>query len=198
MRGTHAITLEDALFFVVPVRFRISAGIATSSSHYIVVVRRGEETGVGEGFGHLHRVMPFLRRHADEVLRSASEHDFEELRGMARSGKLRLPMGLEIALLDLLANAVAAGELSQSEAVANATMILFAGHSLNIILAMMGVLVHGIRLNTLEFSNQMVLEWSGFAYRPFARKAPADPSEENAVPETPVGGETKSELINSP
>jgi len=85
------------------VRFRISTGIATSSSHYIVVVKRGEEMGVGEGFGHLHRVMPFLRRHADEVLRSASKHNFEGLRDMARSGKLRLPMGLEIALLDLLA-----------------------------------------------------------------------------------------------
>ena len=33
----------------------------------------------------------------------------------------------------------------------------------------MGVLVHGIRLNTLEFSNHKGISWSGAPYRPFAR-----------------------------
>ena len=41
------------------------------------------------------------------------------------------------------------------------------GHALNIALAVMGVLVHGIRLNTLEFSSHIGLEWSGRPYRPF-------------------------------
>lgn len=48
---------------------------------------------------------------------------------------------------------------------ATAIVILF-GHLLNIALAFMGVLVHGIRLNTLEFSNHMELTWSGKPYQP--------------------------------
>ncbi|MDH3345726.1 MAG: hypothetical protein OEL75_00925, partial [Kiritimatiellaceae bacterium] len=39
--------------------------------------------------------------------------------------------------------------------------ILFAGHALNIILGAMGVMVHGIRLNTLEFSGHAGVEWAG-------------------------------------
>ncbi len=46
-----------------------------------------------------------------------------------------------------------------------AVVILF-GHLLNIALGFMGVLVHGIRLNTLEFSNHMELTWSGKRYHP--------------------------------
>jgi V/A-type H+-transporting ATPase subunit I len=52
---------------------------------------------------------------------------------------------------------------------AAAIVILF-GHLLNIALGFMGVLVHGIRLNTLEFSNHMELTWSGKPYKPL-RKA---------------------------
>lgn len=51
-----------------------------------------------------------------------------------------------------------------------AAFILFFGHSLNILLAAMGVLVHGVRLNTLEFSGHLGLTWSGVPYVPFARK----------------------------
>ncbi|RKX40683.1 MAG: hypothetical protein DRP64_12320 [Verrucomicrobia bacterium] len=42
-------------------------------------------------------------------------------------------------------------------------------HTLNILLCVMGVMVHGIRLNTLEFSNHKGISWSGSAYRPFAK-----------------------------
>ncbi len=45
----------------------------------------------------------------------------------------------------------------------------FLAHTLNILLSVMGVLVHGIRLNTLEFSNHKGISWSGSAYRPFAK-----------------------------
>jgi len=47
-------------------------------------------------------------------------------------------------------------------------IFLFMAHGLNITLALMGVLVHGVRLNTLEYSNHMGLEWSGMPYQPFA------------------------------
>lgn len=44
--------------------------------------------------------------------------------------------------------------------------IILSGHCLNIALAAMGVLVHGIRLNTLEFSGHIGLSWSGKPYLP--------------------------------
>jgi len=50
-------------------------------------------------------------------------------------------------------------------------LILFFGHTLNVLLAAMGVLVHGVRLNTLEFAGHLGLSWSGKPYRPFAKSA---------------------------
>jgi len=43
------------------------------------------------------------------------------------------------------------------------------GHVLNIALALLSVLVHGVRLNTLEFSNHTGLSWSGQAFDPFKK-----------------------------
>jgi len=40
-------------------------------------------------------------------------------------------------------------------------------HTLNIILAAMAILVHAIRLNVLEFSGHLDLQWTGFRYNPF-------------------------------
>ncbi|MDR0994168.1 MAG: hypothetical protein LBN38_06370 [Verrucomicrobiota bacterium] len=48
-------------------------------------------------------------------------------------------------------------------------VLVFFAHVLNILLAVMGVLVHAIRLNTLEFSNHKGITWSGTPYRPFAK-----------------------------
>ncbi len=52
-----------------------------------------------------------------------------------------------------------------------AALILFAGHGLNIILGAMGVMVHGIRLNTLEFSGHAGVEWAGTRFNPFSKRA---------------------------
>lgn len=49
-------------------------------------------------------------------------------------------------------------------------LVLILGHSLNLVLCVMGVLVHGIRLNTLEFSKHIGLEWGGMKYNPFAEQ----------------------------
>ena len=45
-------------------------------------------------------------------------------------------------------------------------LILFVGHTINIILGPMSVLVHGIRLNVLEFSGHANVTWSGISYKP--------------------------------
>jgi len=46
-------------------------------------------------------------------------------------------------------------------------VILLVGHSLNLVLGPLSVLVHGLRLNLLEFSGHMGQEWTGFKYDPF-------------------------------
>lgn len=48
-----------------------------------------------------------------------------------------------------------------------APFVLILGHGLNIILGLMSVMVHGVRLNMLEFSGHLGQEWSGKEYRPF-------------------------------
>ena len=48
-----------------------------------------------------------------------------------------------------------------------AALILFVGHGINIVLALLAVVVHGIRLNMLEFSGHLGMQWSGRPYRPF-------------------------------
>ncbi|UMB53772.1 hypothetical protein MKD41_15745 [Lutibacter sp. A64] len=48
-----------------------------------------------------------------------------------------------------------------------AAVALFLGHGLNIALALMAVMVHGIRLNMLEFAGHLGVQFSGEAYKPF-------------------------------
>lgn len=50
-----------------------------------------------------------------------------------------------------------------------AAIVLLFVHGLNIALALMGVAVHAVRLNTLEFSNGLDLQWSGYAFAPFSK-----------------------------
>lgn len=49
-------------------------------------------------------------------------------------------------------------------------LILVAGHLFNIVLGAMSILVHGLRLNLLEFSSHMGLSWAGFKYDPFRKQ----------------------------
>jgi V/A-type H+-transporting ATPase subunit I len=51
-----------------------------------------------------------------------------------------------------------------------AAAILFLGHALNIMMGALSVIVHGVRLNMLEFSGHLGMEWTGTPYKPFAEK----------------------------
>ncbi len=51
-----------------------------------------------------------------------------------------------------------------------AALILFLAHALNILLSALGVIVHGVRLNTLEFSGHLGMQWTGIPYSPFRRE----------------------------
>ena len=73
-------------------------------------------------------------------------------------------------------NAMATGLLSSEHALwMNALMavamaaILLIGHGLNLAMAGLSILVHAVRLNTLEFSNHKGVTWSGYAFRPFKK-----------------------------
>ena len=51
--------------------------------------------------------------------------------------------------------------------IVTAALIILFGHSLNVALGLLSVLVHGIRLNMLEFSGHLEMQWSGIEYKPF-------------------------------
>ncbi|MDX8339586.1 V-type ATPase 116kDa subunit family protein [Draconibacterium sp. IB214405] len=51
-----------------------------------------------------------------------------------------------------------------------AVLVLILGHGLNMILAAMAVLVHGVRLNMLEYAGHAEVEFSGNEYKPFNLK----------------------------
>ena len=63
-------------------------------------------------------------------------------------------------------NNMAAG-LANGPLVIVAAIIVIIGHVINIVMCILSVVVHGVRLNVLEFSGQVGLEWTGIAYDPF-------------------------------
>jgi V/A-type H+-transporting ATPase subunit I len=69
-------------------------------------------------------------------------------------------------------NAMAVGIIKKGDfltIIASALVVVF-GHALNIIIGPMSVLVHGVRLNVLEFCGHAGVTWNGFVYKPFGRK----------------------------
>ena len=48
-------------------------------------------------------------------------------------------------------------------------LVLLVGHGLNFAMAGLSILVHAVRLNTLEFSNHKGVTWAGYAFSPFRR-----------------------------
>lgn len=47
--------------------------------------------------------------------------------------------------------------------------ILVVGHGLNVALSIVSLLAHGVRLNMLEFSNNLGMTWCGYSYEPFSK-----------------------------
>lgn len=66
-------------------------------------------------------------------------------------------------------NSMAAGLLNPVRfvGIVGFLLIVLLGHSLNIVMCLLSVIVHGVRLNILEFSNQLGMEWSGYKFDPF-------------------------------
>ncbi|MDA3809924.1 MAG: V-type ATP synthase subunit I [Spirochaetaceae bacterium] len=57
--------------------------------------------------------------------------------------------------------------LMHGPAIIGAVVILLLGHTLNLAMGLLSVIVHGVRLNMLEFSGHLGMEWAGIKYEPF-------------------------------
>ena len=78
-------------------------------------------------------------------------------------------VGSASAILILAFNELAVGQgIHSIWAGLAAALIILAAHVLNIALCALAVLVHGVRLNALEFSSHLGIQWSGIKYAPFA------------------------------
>ncbi len=80
-------------------------------------------------------------------------------------------VGLSTVLMATSFNEMAIGDgISTIASGIGAVIILILGHVLNMILAAMAILVHGVRLNMLEYAGHANVEFSGSEYDPFKIK----------------------------
>lgn len=76
-------------------------------------------------------------------------------------------VGLAGAAISQTVNNMAGPMFGKLAIVIFAVVLLVFGHGLNMILNLLSVIVHGVRLNTLEFSQHLGMAWSGTKYKPF-------------------------------
>ncbi len=76
-------------------------------------------------------------------------------------------VGLAGAAISTTVNDLAGPFLGDLTFIVFAIILLVFGHGLNMILNVLSVIVHGVRLNTLEFSSHLDMSWSGHKYDPF-------------------------------
>ena len=76
-------------------------------------------------------------------------------------------VGLAGAAISATVNELAGPLLGNFMFMIIAIVLLVFGHGLNMILNVLSVIVHGIRLNTLEFSSHLDMSWSGHKFKPF-------------------------------
>lgn len=98
-------------------------------------------TIVFQGIGAFSDIISYIRLFAVGLASVAIAQAFNEMASSVGSG----PVGIALAVV-----------------------ILLFGHTLNLIMGALAVVVHGVRLNLLEFSGHLGMEWTGVAYRPFA------------------------------
>jgi len=80
-------------------------------------------------------------------------------------------VGLSTVLMATSFNSMAIGDgVTTIASGLSATIVLILGHGLNMVLAGMAVLVHGVRLNMLEYAGHANVEFSGREFKPFHLK----------------------------
>ncbi len=76
-------------------------------------------------------------------------------------------VGLAGAAISATVNELAGPLLGNFMFMVLAILLLVFGHGLNMILNVLSIIVHGVRLNTLEFSSHLDMSWSGHKFKPF-------------------------------
>ncbi len=79
-------------------------------------------------------------------------------------------VGLAGAKVGAAVNSLSAGMGREFPGIIGLVLIAFVGHALNLVMGSLSLLVHGVRLNVLEFSNHLGLEWKGTKYSPFSEE----------------------------
>jgi V/A-type H+-transporting ATPase subunit I len=60
-------------------------------------------------------------------------------------------------------------------------ILIFVGHTINLLMSVLSVIVHGIRLNMLEYSSHLGMEWSGYKYEPLCETAEEEKLQEKVL-----------------
>lgn len=76
-------------------------------------------------------------------------------------------VGLAGAAISQTVNQMAGSIMAHAVLFVLALVLIIGGHGLNMVLNLLSVIVHGVRLNTLEFSSHLGMSWSGIKYAPF-------------------------------
>ncbi len=80
-------------------------------------------------------------------------------------------VGLATVAISQTFNGMAAGMVETGAVgVILAVLVLTLGHTLNVVMAILSVVVHGVRLNMLEFSGHLGMQWTGYGYQPFSER----------------------------
>ncbi|MFP3937354.1 MAG: V-type ATP synthase subunit I [Phycisphaerae bacterium] len=78
-----------------------------------------------------------------------------------------MAVGVATYFIALAFNGMAAQLAGAATWFAAAPVLVF-GHGLNIAMVIIAIFAHGVRLNMLEFSSHVGVEWAGYPYEPFA------------------------------
>lgn len=78
-----------------------------------------------------------------------------------------MAVGIATYFIALAFNGMAAQLAGAATWFAAAPVLVF-GHGLNIAMVIIAIFAHGVRLNMLEFSSHVGVEWAGYPYEPFA------------------------------
>jgi V/A-type H+-transporting ATPase subunit I len=76
-------------------------------------------------------------------------------------------VGLAGVAISQTVNDMGGGALGSLVGAFAGVLILVFGHTLNLAMSVLSVIVHGVRLNMLEFSGHLGMEWAGYKYEPF-------------------------------
>jgi len=137
---------------------RLSVAIALAVSGLLGVVLFGEQTGgsFGRGVGRGVLNLPL------NLLTAISS--FSDMVSYLRLFAIGLASKEVAVAFNRLALEVG---FDNGWAVLGAVLLIVLGHSVNLLLGALGVVVHGLRLNLLEFSRHLNVTWSGIPYEPF-------------------------------